>query len=247
MKQQDAKPEQALPHDLILEGRNKLTVTGVRRVIRCDAEGAAMLTSKGTLELTGDRAERHQPRPRQGRSQAYRPGGHAGIHRRAYAGRLSAPSRPVMGPALSPGAVGQEMAACAVLGGVLGAARAVLPTRGRAAFLPDMLFVGVALMALQSYAVSQSQAGQLRGYMALAAFCAAGAVQAALRPLFAAAEAFAGKLLLGPVRLAARCIAPWKAARAAAKVRRNEKRLAKKQKKSLPTPRRMLYNSNVSK
>lgn len=152
-----------------------------------------------------------------------------------------------MGPALSPGAVGQEMAACAVLGGVLGAARAVLPTRGRAAFLPDMLFVGVALMALQSYAVSQSQAGQLRGYMALAAFCAAGAVQAALRPLFAAAEAFAGKLLLGPVRLAARCIAPWKVARAAAKVRRNEKRLAKKQKKSLPTPRRMLYNSNVSK
>ena len=115
-----------------------------------------------------------------------------------------------MGPALSPGAVGQEMAACAVLGGVLGAARAVLPTRGRAAFLPDMLFVGVALMALQSYAVSQSQAGQLRGYMALAAFCAAGAVQAALRPLFAAAEAFAGKLLLGPVRLAARSIAPWK-------------------------------------
>ena len=149
-----------------------------------------------------------------------------------------------MGPALSPGAVGQEMAACAVLGGMLGAARAVLPTRGRAAFLPDMLFVGVALMALQSYAVSQSQAGQLRGYMVLAAFCAAGAVQAALRPLFAAAEAFAGKLLLGPVRLAARCIAPWKAA---AKVRRNEKRLAKKQKKSLPTPRRMLYNSNVSK
>ena len=158
-----------------------------------------------------------------------------------------------MGPALSPGAVGQEMAACAVLGGVLGAARAVLPTRGRAAFLPDMLFVGAVLMALQSYAVSQSQAGQLRGYMALAAFCTApaaqnaGAVQAALRPLFAAAEAFAGKLLLGPVRLAARCIAPWKVARAAAKVRRNEKRLAKKQKKSLPTPRRMLYNSNVSK
>ena len=151
-----------------------------------------------------------------------------------------------MGAGLSPGAVGQEMAACAVLGGVLGAVRAVLPTRGRAAFLPDMLFVGAVLMALQSYAVSQSQAGQLRGYMALAAFCAAVAVQA-LRPLFAAAEAFAGKLLLGPVQLAARCIAPWKAARAAAKVRRNEKRLAKKQKKSLPTPRRMLYNSNVSK
>ena len=96
------------------------------------------------------------------------------------------------------------MAACAVLGGVLGAARAVLPTRGRAAFLPDMLFVGAVLMALQSYAVSQSQAGQLRGYMALAAFCAAGAVQAALRPLFAAAEAFAVKLLLLRVLLTAK-------------------------------------------
>ena len=152
-----------------------------------------------------------------------------------------------MAPALAPALIGQEAAACALLGLVLGSVRAVFPVRGRAAFLPDMLFVGMALMALQSYAVSQSQAGQLRGYMALAAFCAAGAVQAALRPLFAAAEAFAGKLLLGPVRLAARCIAPWKAARAAAKVRRNEKRLAKKQKKSLPTPRRMLYNSNVSK
>ena len=81
-----------------------------------------------------------------------------------------------MGPALSPGAVAQEMAACAVLGGVLGAARAVLPTRGRAAFLPDMLFVGAVLMALQSYAVSQSQAGQLRGYMALAAVCAAASI-----------------------------------------------------------------------
>ena len=120
------------------------------------------------------------------------------------------------------------MLACGLLGGVLGAARAVLPTRGRAAFLPDLLFVGCVLMAL-------------------AAFCTAGAVQAVLRPLFAEAEALAGRVLLGPVKLTARCIAPWKAARAAAKVRRNEKRLAKKPKKSLPTPPRMLYNSNVSK
>ena len=152
-----------------------------------------------------------------------------------------------MGPALSPGAVGQEMLACGLLGGVLGAARAVLPTRGRAAFLPDLLFVGCVLLALQSYAVSQSEAGELRGYMALAAFCAAGAVQALLRPPLAAAEALAGRVLLGPVRLAAGHIARRKAARAAAKARRNEKRLAKKQKKSLPTPQRMLYNSNVSK
>ena len=110
----------------------------------------------------------------------------------------------MMGPALPPGAVGQEMLACGLLGGVLGAARAVLPTRGRAAFLPDLLFVGCVLMALQGYAVSQSQAGQLRGYMALAAFCTAGVVQAVLRPLFAETEALAGRVLLGPVRLAAR-------------------------------------------
>lgn len=53
MKQQEARPEQNLPHDLILEGRSRLTVTGVRRVLRCDAESAAILTSKGQLELTG--------------------------------------------------------------------------------------------------------------------------------------------------------------------------------------------------
>ena len=60
MKQQDAKPEQALPHDLILEGRNRLTATGVRRVLRCDAEltGAELsITSldldKGEVKLAG--------------------------------------------------------------------------------------------------------------------------------------------------------------------------------------------------
>ena len=102
-----------------------------------------------------------------------------------------------MGPALSPGAVGQEMAAVRGAGWCAGrgAGRSAHPGQGRVP--PDMLFVGAVLMALQSYAVSQSQAGQLRGYMALAAFCAAVAVQAALRPLFAAAEAFAGKTAAG--------------------------------------------------
>lgn len=53
MKQQDAKPEQALPHDLILEGRNKLTITGVRRVIRCDAEGRRCSPRKGHWNSPG--------------------------------------------------------------------------------------------------------------------------------------------------------------------------------------------------
>ena len=47
------RSEQAKPHDLILEGRNKLTVTGVRRVLRCDPDSAAIETSKGILNLAG--------------------------------------------------------------------------------------------------------------------------------------------------------------------------------------------------
>ena len=53
MKQQDTGAQQALPHDLILEGRSRLTVTGVKKVLRCDAQSAALLTSEGALELTG--------------------------------------------------------------------------------------------------------------------------------------------------------------------------------------------------
>lgn len=45
--------DNALPHDLILEGRSRLTVTGVRRMLRCDPDGAAMETTKGTLTLAG--------------------------------------------------------------------------------------------------------------------------------------------------------------------------------------------------
>ena len=50
------KPEPktaALPHDLILEGRSTLTVTGVQRVLHCNAESAALETGKGTLHLAG--------------------------------------------------------------------------------------------------------------------------------------------------------------------------------------------------
>ena len=46
-----AKP--ALPHDIILEGRSKLTVTGVQKVLHCSAESAALETGKGTLHLAG--------------------------------------------------------------------------------------------------------------------------------------------------------------------------------------------------
>lgn len=53
MTKAEAQNNNALPHDLILEGRGKLTVTGVRRMLRCDPDSAAMETTKGTLTLAG--------------------------------------------------------------------------------------------------------------------------------------------------------------------------------------------------
>ena len=70
----------------------------------------------------------------------------------------------------------QEAAACAMLGAALGAVRAFLPARGRAAFVPDVLLSGVVLLVCQSYAAGYSAAGVLRWYMVAAAFAAANGV-----------------------------------------------------------------------
>ena len=78
-------------------------------------------------------------------------------------------------PVLPPPALGQEIAACAVLGGCTGAVRAFFPVKSRAAILPDVLWVGAVLTAVQSYAAGESYAGVLRWYMAAAAFAGAGA------------------------------------------------------------------------
>ena len=45
--------EQAGNSDLILENREKLTVTGVRRVLQCNVESAAIETARGVLQLAG--------------------------------------------------------------------------------------------------------------------------------------------------------------------------------------------------
>ena len=45
--------EQGTPSDLILENRGRLTLTGVKRVLRCDAESAAIETGRGVLQLAG--------------------------------------------------------------------------------------------------------------------------------------------------------------------------------------------------
>lgn len=41
------------PHNLILEDRRRMTVTGVTRMIRCDETGAAMEVGRSTLHLGG--------------------------------------------------------------------------------------------------------------------------------------------------------------------------------------------------
>ena len=51
MEKAAAKPP--LPHDLILESRSRLTVTGVQKVLHCSAESAALETGKGILHLSG--------------------------------------------------------------------------------------------------------------------------------------------------------------------------------------------------
>ena len=151
-------------------------------------------------------------------------------------------------PVLPPSALGQEIAACTVLGACTGAVRAFFPAKGRAAFVPDVLWVGVVLAAVQSYAAGQSSAGVLRWYMAAAAFAGAWAAAFVLGfPLRAA-----GLMLRLPgAFFRARVVQPTlrrqKERQQARKARRNAKRTAKKSKKNLPNRRRMLYNSYVSK
>jgi hypothetical protein len=145
-------------------------------------------------------------------------------------------------PVLPPAALGQEIAACTVLGASIGALRAVFPARGRAAFVPDLVWMGAVLAAVQSYAAGQSSAGVLRWYMAAAAFAGAGA--AAFTPCRCRTAAAGSVLQRRVLRPAERRRARRRKAR---KLRRSAKRTAKKRKKNLPNQRRMMYNSYVLK
>ena len=59
MTKAEAQNNNALPHDLILEGRGKLTVTGVRRMLRCDPDSAAMETRCGERCGSAGRCDGH--------------------------------------------------------------------------------------------------------------------------------------------------------------------------------------------
>ena len=150
---------------------------------------------------------------------------------------------------LLPARLLQEAAACAMLGAALGAVRAFLPARGRAAFVPDVLLSGVVLLVCQSYAAGYSAAGVLRWYMVLAAFaaalCTAGVLGIPLRALGRGIGAVLRRILH---RFAVQPLCRRRAAaKTARKLRRNAERTAKKSKKNLPNRRALLYNSNVSK
>lgn len=144
-----------------------------------------------------------------------------------------------MAPALAPALIGQEAAACALLGFVLGSVRAVFPVRGRAAFLPDMALVGAVLLGLQSYAAALSAGGVLRWYMPGSAFlCAFGAERAsAACPAgtgTGAVLAGGGAAPAGPAGIAAAGSSPQKtggagqsAPHAKKKRKKTEKELAK--------------------
>ena len=140
-------------------------------------------------------------------------------------------------PVLPPSAIAQELTACTVLGGCTGVVRAVFPVRGRAAWVPDFLWVGTVLTLLQSYAAGQSPAGVLRWYMAAAGFAGAGAAAFVLGvPLRTAGKALQRQVLRPAAQRRSR-------RQNARKLRRNAKRTAKKRKKNLPNRRRMMYNS----
>lgn len=140
-------------------------------------------------------------------------------------------------PVLPPSAIAQELTACTVLGGCTGVVRAVFPVRGRAAWVPDFLWVGTMLTLLQSYAAGQSPAGVLRWYMAAAGFAGAGAAAFVLGvPLRTAGKALQRRVFRPAAQRRVR-------RQNARKLRRNAKRTAKKRKKNLPNQRRMMYNS----
>lgn len=155
-----------------------------------------------------------------------------------------------MAPALLPAQIGQECAACTVLGACLGTVRAFFPQKGRAAVLPDLVWVGALLLGLQSYAAGCSAGGLLRWYMIVcalaAAFAAAGVFGIPLR--------WAGRLLARAAKVPLRfgqkwVLEPLRQAHAARANRRRLRQIAKRSeknaKKNLPKDGRMLYNSNV--
>jgi hypothetical protein len=179
-----------------------------------------------------------------------------------------------MPPVLTPGQAAQEVLCCLGLGLAVGLARLALPLddRGRGhrrsrrcAALADFLAVGLACLLVQAYAAGKSNAGGVRWYMLAGAACGAGAVlqlfgSAARRVQALAAQTWArfGALARKSGQSLARFM-PRRRAQTAPNASNAEKRgrlhvlqhkkeqkvLAKNNKKILQTKGKMLYNSDV--
>ena len=199
------KPEErpaARPHDLILESRTTLTVTGVQKVLHCSPESAALETGKGTLHLAGAQLSVVSLDLEAGEAKLTGRFDALEYTRTAARRRLLAPASALMLPVLQPAQLGRELAACTILGAAVGVVRAFFPVRGRGAFVPDALLTGAVLFGVQSYAAALSSAGVLRWYMVLAAFAAALCTAAVLGiPVRWAGQCLAW-VLGAPVRLA---------------------------------------------
>lgn len=155
-----------------------------------------------------------------------------------------------MTAALSLVQTARDTACCAALGCAVGAVRAALPAKGRAAFVPDMLEVGALLILLQSYTSAYSSAGALRWYMLAGGAVGAFAAQAALTVPLRAVRELLVKIAVSPALLALRWLLrpaqKWFVRRSErAKARREEKISAKMRKKPLKKSGHLLYNSNV--
>ncbi len=151
-----------------------------------------------------------------------------------------------MAPVLTPWQAAQDALACLVIGCCTGLLRTLAPAKGRAAFLPDFIWVGLLLTLLQGFAAGYSASSALRWYM-----LAAGGIGAlAAHSLFAPLTAWLAAAVTAPLRLlGGACLRPVK--NGAKKLglsitaQKNKRRIAKKQKKSLQKPEHMLYNSNM--
>ena len=144
-----------------------------------------------------------------------------------------------MAPALAPALIGQEAAACALLGLVLGSVRAVFPVRGGRRSCRIWPLVGAVLLGLQSYAAALSAGGVLRWYMPGSAFLCAfwGRTASAACPAgtgTGAVLAGGGAAPAGPAGIAAAGSSPQKpggagqsAPRAKKKRKKPKKELAK--------------------
>lgn len=222
-------PQPAPPHDLILEGRARLTVTGVQKVLHCNADSAAIETGRGILHLAGAQLSMAALDLEAGEAKFTGRIDALEYTASAPAGQLSAPPAAMI-PVLPPSAIAQELTACTVLGGCTRCGAGRVPGQGPGGVGARFSMGGHGADPAAELCGGAEPAGVLRWYMAAAGFAGAGAAAFVLGvPLRAAGKALQRRVL----RPAAQRRVRQQNAR---KLRRNAKRTAKKAQKELAKP-----------